>query len=246
MKNLVFVLVSILTIGFFTSCDKDVNDVASNEVLIEEIANSSAKQNIEPADLPATTKEFIEEEHFETFVESAAYVDGKGYEVTLATEDVEYFNNTGSVLRSNSRPHQCHRPGPCGGGQRIRIQDLPAGIVAYINNNYPDAEIKRAKTKGIFYLVGINGPDMGPTVLVFNMNNEFILEAPLFRFCNGERINIDNLPDVITDYISDNCPDGEIKVAWRARGKVFVGILTPDGRKIYVFNLDGDFLFELP
>ena len=78
------------------------------------------------------------------------------------------------------------------------------------------------------------------------MDNEFVMEAPLFRFCLGHRIDIDNLPDVITTYVTDNCPDGEIKVAWRVRGKIFVGILTPDGRKIYVFNLDGEFLFELP
>ena len=242
MKNVVFVLTAILTIGFLSSCNKDDNEVSSTEVLIEEISNSSSKVDISPQDIPASAKSFIDEEHFETYIETAAYVEDKGYEITLGTEDVEYFNRDGEVLRSDRHPNRCHRPGPCGGGERIRIADLPAGIVAYILNNYPDEEIKRAKIKGDFYLVGITGP----TVLVFKNDGTFVHEAPLFRFCFGDRIDIDNLPATITDYIADNCPDGEIKVAFRVRGKIVVGILTPDGRKVYVFNLAGEFLFERP
>ena len=59
-----------------------------------------------------------------------------------------------------------------------------------------------------------------------------------------DRINIDNLPDVILDYISENYPNAEVKIAWRVRGKIVVGIITPDGRKIVVFDLDGNFLFD--
>ena len=39
MKNLVFVFVAILTIGFMSSCNKD-NDVSTNDLLIEEISNN--------------------------------------------------------------------------------------------------------------------------------------------------------------------------------------------------------------
>ena len=50
-------------------------------------------------------------------------------------------------------------------------------------------------------------------ILVFEENGTFLLEAPIFRFCNHfvDRINIDNLPDVITDYITENYPNAEIK-----------------------------------
>jgi len=202
MKNLVFVLVSILSIGFMTSCNKD-NDVATTETLIEEIATSSEKLNVSNTDLPTVAQDFIADEHFETYIESVAFVEGKGYEITLGTEDVEYFNAEGSVLRSDLHPNRCHRPGPCGGGERIRIQDLPAGIVAYILNNYPDQEIRRAKIKGNYYLVGITGP-------------------------------------------TENYPDAEIKVGYRIRGRIVIGILTPEGRKILVFTLDGEFILERP
>jgi putative PepSY-like beta-lactamase-inhibitor len=240
MKNLVFLFATILTLSILSSCNKDDNNIDSTEVLIEEITASSAKQDIAPEDLPATTKSFIEEEHFETYVETVSFVEGKGYEVTLGTEDIEYFNRDGDVLRTDRNPHRCHRPGPCGGGERIRLNQLPDAITTYIADNYPDQEMKRAKIKGNFYLVGITGP----TILVFELDGTFVAEAPLFRFCNAQRIDIANLPDSITSYVSDNCPDGVIKAAFKVRGKIVVGIQTPDGRKIYVFNLDGEFLFE--
>lgn len=238
-----FVFLCILSIGAFTSCDKSDNDNLSDEALAEEISSSAIKQNVDVDELPATSRAFVEDEHFETYIESAAYVDGLGYEVTLGTEDVEYFNLDGDVLRHPNRPHQCYRPGPCGGGQRIEIDDLPDGVTEYIANNYPDQEIRRAKTKGDFYLVAITGP----TVLVFNGDGEFVNDFPLFRFCFGHRIALDELPEIIVNYINNNYPNVEIKVAFRARGKIFVGVLTPSGeRKIIVFTQDGVFIFDRP
>lgn len=240
MKKVIFVLVSALTLGFLTSCNNEDNNIVSNDQLIETIENSSSKENIEPSELPSTAADFVDEEHFETYIETVSYVEGKGYEVTLGTEDMEYFDTEGNVLRSNRFPLRAHRPGPCGGGQRIRIDSLPDAITTYITENYPDEEIRRAKIKGNFYLVAITGP----TILIFNMDEEFVNEAPLFRFCFGERIPLDELNDNIVTYINENCPDGEIKIAYLARGKIIVGVLTPEGRKIFVFTPNGVFLFE--
>ncbi len=244
MKNLIFALSAILTLGFLSSCNKDDNnDLSNNDILVEEIATSFAKQNIAPQDLPDKISSFVADEHFETYIETAAYVESKGYEITLATEDVEYFNNNGDVLRSDRRPHSCYRPGPCGGGERIRIDELPDVVTDYIIENYPDEEIRRAKIKGDYYLVAITGP----TVLIFALEDgAFVHDAPLIRFCRGDRINPDNLREEITTYIEENYPDAEIKVAFRVRGKIIVGVITPDGRKILVFSLDGTFLFERP
>jgi hypothetical protein len=243
MKNLMFAFLCILTIGAFSSCDKSDNDNLSDEALAEEIAASSAKQNIELDELPATTKAFIDDEHFDTYVESAAYVNGLGYEVTLGTEDVEYFSVDGDVLRHRDRPHQCYRPGPCGGGQVIGLDQIPPVITEYITENYPDAVIRRAKTRGSFYLVAITGP----TILVFTEDGAFVNDFPLFRFCFGHRIDLVDLPEVIVNYINENYPNVEIKVAFRARGKIIVGVLKPDGtRAIIVFTQDGVFIFDRP
>ncbi len=240
MKNIVFVFVTVLTISLLTSCNKE--EIVTEESLIEEIATSSNKVNIEPEDLPALAQQLIEDEYFETYVETVSRVDNKGYEITMGNEDVMYCDTRGDELRGRDRAHGPHRPGPCGRGEPVNPEDLPDAIVDYITDNYPGADILRAKLKGNKYLVKVTGH----MILVFEEDGTFLLEAPIFRFCNHyvDRINIDNLPDVILDYISENYPNSEVKIAWRVRGKIVVGIITPDGRKIVVFDLDGNFLFD--
>ena len=240
MKKIVFLFVSVLSISLLTSCNKE--ETVTEDSLIEEIASSSSKVNIEPEELPAAAQQTIETEYFETYIETVSKVNNKGYEITMGNEDVMYCNTDGAELRGRDLRHGPHRPGPCGRGEPVNPEDLPETILDYIEENYPGEDILRAKLKGNKYLVKVTGH----MVLVFQEDGTFLLEAPIFRFCSHfvDRINIDNLPDVITDYILENYPNAEIKVAWRVRGKIVVGIITPDGRKIVVFDLDGNFLFD--
>lgn len=240
MKKLLFVFVSFLTLSFLTSCNKD--ETVTDDALIDEIATSSSKINIEPEELPAQAQQTIEDEYFETYVETVSKVDNKGYEITMGNEDVMYCDTQGRELRGAGRHHGPHRPGPCGRGEPVNIEDLPATIGDYITANYPGAEMLRAKLLGEKYLIKITGH----LILVFELDGTFVVEAPVFRFCNHflDRIEIENLLDVIVDYITDNYPGSEIKVAWKIRGRIVVGIITPDGRAIVVFDLDGNFLFE--
>ena len=131
------------------SCNKE--ETITDDSLIEEIASSSSKVNIEPDALPAQTQQLIEDEYFETYVETVARVDSKGYEITLGNEDVMYCNTNGDELRGRDRSHGPHRPGPCGHGQLVNPDDLPDAIVDYITDNYPGADILRAKLKGDKY-----------------------------------------------------------------------------------------------
>jgi Putative beta-lactamase-inhibitor-like, PepSY-like len=240
MKKLIFVFVSVLTISLLTSCNKE--ETVTEDSLIEEITTSSSKVNVEPEELPAQARQTIEDDYFETYVETVSRVDNKGFEITMGNEDVMYCNMRGEELRGSDQRFGPHRPGPCGRGEPVNIDELPDAIVDYITENYPGQDILRAKLKGGKYLVKI----AGHMILVFEENGTFLLEAPIYRFCHHfvDRINIDNLLDVITDYISENYPNAEIKIAWRIRGKIVVGIITPDGRKIVVFDLDGNFLFD--
>ena len=240
MKKIFFLSLAVFTLGFFSSCKKD--DQSTTDSLIEEIATSSSKININPEMLPEQAKQTIEDEYFETYIETASLVESKGYEITMGNEDLLYFDIQGRELRGRAHRHGPHRPGPCGRGEPVSINDLPDDIIDYVTENYPDEDILRAKLKAGKYLVKITGH----LILVFDTDGNFIEEAHVFRFCNHfvDRINIDNLPDVIVDYISDNYPGAEIKVAWKVRGKIIVGVITPEGRKILVFDLDGNFLFE--
>ena len=241
MKKIVFVFVTVLTLGLLSSCNKEDAPV-TDTLLVEEISSSSSKINIEPSVLPEATQRTIEDDYFETYIESCSRVVGKGYEVTMGNEDVAYFNTDGRELRGDGMRHGPHRPGPCGRGEMVPVDELPDAITDYVADNYPDEEILRAKLKGNKYLLKITGH----MILVFEEDGTFLLEAPIFRFCHHfvDRININNLPDVFTDYIADNYPDAEILIAWRVRGKVVIGVWTPDGRKILIFDLDGNFLFE--
>lgn len=240
MKNVLFIGLTLFSLHFLSSCNKE-EALSTDDALIEEIATSTDKVNVEPTALPIQTRTYIEDSFFESYVESAAVVADKGYEIVLANEDVLYCNRDGEALHARNRRHgRPHRPGPCGQGEPLATTDLPASVTAYITENYPDAEIRRAKTKDGNYLVKVTGH----LILIFDSEGTFVSEAPMFRFCRGERIASEDLSAVIVSYITANYPDAEIKVAVEIRNKIAVGILTDDGRKILVFDLDGNFLFE--
>ncbi|HLF62261.1 MAG TPA: PepSY-like domain-containing protein [Saprospiraceae bacterium] len=239
MKKLICVFVPVLMILLFTQCQNDDN-VLPDEMLIAEIENAQNKVNIAPDALPPTTRQVIEDEYFDSYVETCAHVPGKGYEVMLGNEDQLYFRENGLQLRSG--PHGPHRPGPCGRGLIVPVEELPDAITMYVTNNYPDAEILKAKQFPRGYVLLITGRRL----LIFNNDLEFVAETYAFHFCDqiGHPIDIANLPAAVTDYIATNYPDGEIIKAFAVRGRIVVGVLTPDGRKILVFDADGNFLFE--
>ena len=237
MKKILFAFVPVLMILLFTRCEKDA--VSPEDTLIAEIENAQNKINIDPGALPEAAQTTIEEEYFESYVETAAHVPGKGYEVVLGNEDQLYFRENGLRLRSG--PDGPHRPGPCGRGVVIAVDDLPAVMTDYVAENYPDAQILRAKQFPRGYVLLISGR----RILLFNNDLEFVAITRAFYFCDqlGHPIDIANLPDSITSYVSVNYPDGEIAKAYGVRGRIIVGVLMPDGRVILVFDSDGNFLF---
>ncbi len=238
MKNFMF-FVPVLMILLFTQCQNDDN-VLPDEMLIAEIENAQNKVNIQPDALPGVAQEQIGEEHFDSYIETAAHIPGKGYEVVLGNEDQLYFRENGVQLRGG--PNGPHRPGPCGRGILVPVEDLPDAITTYVSENYPDAEILRAKKFPRGYVVLITGRRL----VIFDNDLAFVAETRAFHFCDlvGHPIDIANLPDAVTAYITTNYPDGEIVKAFIVHGRIVIGVLTPDGRKVLVFDADGNFLFE--
>lgn len=243
MKSLKFTgLLTLFFIAiFFISCDKD-NTAANLELAeLSAIKNSTEKINIEPEELPATSLGHIEDFYFETYIESAARVVGKGYEVELANQDFLYFRENGTEirdLRSGDRPL---RPGPCGRGRLVDISTLPDNITQYVADNYPDADILRAKRQVDRYLVLISGR----TILVFDYNGEFIHVSRIFYHCDqhNQGVSLDDLPDSVIQYISDHCPECEILRAAIVRNKLVVGTMANGSPAIFVFTMDGEFLY---
>lgn len=225
----------VLALIVFSGCGKDMVDMSDQLVL--EIATSHNKVNIEPADLPGGILDEVEYEYFETYIEAAAHVSGKGYELTLGNEDMLYFRENGMRIRSHE---SMRRHGPCGRGIIVRPENLPDAITQYVTDNYPDAGILRAKRFVRGYVVLISGRRL----LIFDSAYDFVKETAVFHFCKDIVVtDVATLPDAVTDYIDQNYPDAEVIKAGIIHNKLVVGILTPDGRKILVFDRDGNFLF---
>src|SRR5690606_36365426 len=133
------------------------------------------------------------------------------------------------------------RPGPCGYSHLVAPQDLPGAIKEYISSHFPDATILRAKyyPRGFVVLVS------GHRLLIFNNEKEFVAISRAFYFCDqvGYPLHLDTLPDGVGVYIDMYYPGAELVKAFLVRGRIVVGILMPDGRKIVVFDQEGNFLF---
>ncbi len=242
MKVLKIVFSAFLCFAILVSCTKEEPLVADVDALVEEIAFADSKQEITLAKLPSDAIQFIEIEHFETFVERAFQVPDRGYEVRLGNEDILFFDRNGRHLRPVRDPFGTS---PCGRGEMVLPGDLPTAILDYIAENYPDAEIFRAKKKPHGYLVKISGH----LILIFDADSEFVEATTHFFHCRplGMRIELADLPNSIVNYINDNYPNPEIKIAFeKTNGNFILGITTDDGRKILGFDADGNLLFERP
>ena len=250
MKNLLFLFTAIVGLSLFTtSCNKD-SSVSEDMELIQQIVESENRSTIEPGELPAVTKTTIDEQYFETYVESVIVARGLGYELELGNGETIYFSERGEGLIS--RRGFRHGHGPCGMGHRgtrVELTDLPTSITDYITANYPDAETKRAKTNdnnGNYYVLIIT--DDGRVVLKFDADGNFIEEVSCIHHgCGGiTQIDIADLPTTITDYITANYPNADIQKAGQKTNSGNYGVvLNIDGnRVIVVFDEDGNFLFE--
>lgn len=250
MKNLIFFLAAIICLSFLaTSCNKE-SSVSEDMELIEQIVSSENRTTIEVDELPTVTKTTIDDQYFETYIESAIAARGLGFEVELGNGETIYFSERGEGLVS--RRGFRHGHGPCGMGHRgtrVELTDLPTSITDYITANYPDAETKRAKTNDNNgnYFVLIKTDD-GRVVLKFDADGNFIEEVSCIHHgCGGiTPIDIADLPTTITDYITTNYPDADIQKAGQKTNSENYGVvLNIDGnRVIVVFDSDGNFLFE--
>ena len=250
MKNLFFFLTAIVGLSLLTtSCNKEAS-VSEDMELIQQIVESENRTTIDLSELPAVTKTTVDEQYFETYIESAVAARGLGFEVELGNGETIYFSERGEGLVS--RRGFRHGHGPCGMGHRgtrVEIADLPTSITDYITANYPDAETKRAKTNdnsGNYFVLIIT--DDGRVVLKFDTDGNFVEEVSCIHHgCGGlTQVDIADLPTTITDYITANYPTADIQKAGQKTNSGNYGVvLNIDGdRVIVVFDADGNFLFE--
>lgn len=129
----------------------------------------------------------------------------------------------------------------------VAIADLPASITSYIRTNYTGSEILRAGTQDESgkYFVAVKKEDGSKVGVVFDADGNFLEEKT--RGHKGEKVEIADLPAVITEYISANYSGAEIKKAFKGpEGRYGVIIqLEDDTFKGLGFDSEGAFLGEI-
>ncbi len=232
MKKLsIFFLVTV----FFASCEL-IDSIGSDSV-IDDIVNAS-KITVDFEELPTNAQTELNENYFETFVEEASLAEGLGYEVLLSSGENVYFDTEGDLLKPERKRGKKGK-GDC---NSIDTTELLQLIKDYVATNYPDESIKRAKEdKDGNFIVGLTGH----VFLLFDSEGAFVEIHEFAHRKHGEKVEIEDLPTAITDYITANYEGATIKVAFSQDDEYRVGIINNENERILViFDSEGNFVEE--
>lgn len=253
MKKFLFASLLLLSAGLaFQSCEKEQD--LDDDALIEQILTADLTL-IEPAQLPLSVTQTIDEMFFHTYMEDIYHARGLGYRIILGDETCLYFRENGRLLearRANNRPNVFgpNGPhGPCfdriiGFGNQIRPDALPQAVLDYVAENYPDLQIRMARAQGNRILVLLPGP----IVLMFDRLGNFVQEVSPLERCqpNCNPVAGSALPEGVRTYIADNYDMVTFRGACVRSDRIAVYLITSEGRVILVFDREGNFLFSRP
>ncbi len=243
MKYLFFGLLLASTVGIFTACEQD-NPLLQDEELMSTIMDSSQKTAVTQDDLPESIQGYMEENYPPVLVEEAFVVKDLGHELQLETGINVYFNDRNRFLGHRPHPHPRFR---CLRGDTLDVTDLPQAILDYVAENLPDETIEVAVVKPFgLYAVGLSND----VILVFDEEGEFISRCgrwdgpghPGRRCMRGEEIVIEDLPQSVTGYVTDNYPDETTEAAVTKPSGAYAVKLS-DGT-VLLFDADGVFIKE--
>ena len=209
--------------------------------VIDEIQNAT-KVEVAADDLPTAAWDYLDETYFDTYIDIVNLAEDLGYQITLGTGEDVFFDTDGENI-----DEKCNKEGKRDRkGKKnltsLDIAELNTTITDYITENYADATIKGAKSdeNGSIY-VGLDTH----IILEFDSEGNFVGEFEHHRRGKSEKIELSELPTLITDYITTNYVDAEVKVAFKKDEGYGVGIVTADDeRKVLVFDAEGNFIEE--
>ena len=127
---------------------------------------------IDPADLPETAKEYLRENYSENEIIKVIFIERdelNQYHVLVKEIGIVIFDADGEFVKLREKPVRI-----CPNFQKIEIEDLPESITSYIEENYPDNEILRARkgTRNEEVEIHVLVAEVG--VLIFDESGEFI------------------------------------------------------------------------
>lgn len=224
----------VLTITF-TSCS------LLDSSLIDDIINA-AKTEVSAEELPDVALDLLNTDYFGTYIDEVLAAEGLGFEVLLSDATRVYFDEKGDCLNGTEKGGRKGKKRKRDRGEAISIDDLPTAITDYITANYPDATIDGARThpeKGFMVKLSTDW------VVLFDLDGNFVDEHEFtYHHGNRNKIEIADLPTLITDYISTHYPDATIKVAFEKEDYIMVGVDENGDKKMLVFDTEGNFIEE--
>jgi hypothetical protein len=226
------------------SCAKEKE--STDDQLVASIRQASEKIAVNPQDLPSAAQQSLESKNFDSYVEEVWHVPTLGFEVVMGDEELIHFNEAGRRLEHRGRRFMLDENGPCRDrGRLVPADKLTQKVLGYIADNYSGHSVRIGKMR-FDKLVVLLQPRL---VLLFDKDGNFIEELPGFIHCPALCFPLatDKLPSAILEHIEANYPDAGIKRACvRRMNFITVGILTPVGPRVLVYDKNHQFLFSRP
>lgn len=177
------IIIAFASLLFYSSCREDSLWLLS-EVTEGVVINSSCDSDI--VQIPPSVQDYVAE-HFNGLAIINVEVEDDGYVVVLNNGSELFFNSTGTYIGQTEVS-----------GSDIPINNLPAEVINFINEHYPNDGIERVKqesngTYEIRLLSGIR--------LLFSQDWQF-----LYTISNNH-IPIEEIPQTIVDYLAAAYPN---------------------------------------
>lgn len=267
MKNLILGTFALGLIMLAFSCKKDATTVAvDNTALMTAIASSTEKQTVEVAQLPTSLREYVSLSFNPIAIESAWLVSGRGYEVELEDGQNLYFRTDGNCLGAGTGGGGgVFR---CMNGDTVDVSELPQAAADYVTANFPSLTIQTVVFKSHGDRTGYAVELSDGTILLFNADGEYVHTCGDFDEPNGggghgghggghhgdgngpngpgggcaagDTIQVADLPQAATDYVTTNYPSETITLAVvKPSGKF--GVELSNG-EVLLFEADGTFI----
>jgi len=208
-----FKYLGLLTLAVFllSACEKDEDNESQSNVVASSVYQKLSEQNY-----PDPIVSYVSTNYSNNTI-SAMYM--KQYTDDRTTYDVElndyrelYFDGNNNYIGMNDN------------SINVNVADLPSSISDYITNNYPDNNIVKAEKE----------IEDGAQVYEITLNNGyelyFSLDGTFLKLeIDSSYVNVDDLPQSILDYITNNYPEANILVVEKD---------TDDGETEYEVYLD--------
>lgn len=241
MKKYVLMLMMLVFAGFMTaSCEKEDSDEMEDEMMVAN--SSSASKTIAVEDLPTVITDYIATNYPDAAITKAEQEDDGSYEVYLDNGLEVEFDMDGNFLKEEMDDDEGEDD-----DDKIAVEDLPSVITDYIAANYPGTTIVEAEREddGGFEVELDNGLE-----LEFDADGNFVeAEMEDDDDDDGEddddgddKIAVEDLPVVITDYIAANYPGTTIVEAEREDDGGYE-VELDNGIELE-FDADGNFIKE--